>query len=467
MPNADVNLKDARSKPLLTGGHPGVAHGASPAAREAELQRVEGMKIAQTAVQSIGISTRDPWGPPISLPQYALAVSLIFTKATNQTIIVGTPPKHVLSTSILWNSLVHDKRFTQIPMSKAAPGDIIIGSGWQQGADGYAGIVVDHGRIVNNSSQGVQDNSSLVEIQRGHPGMVFFRYTGVPGHRSYPLANAGFDPNEPRLPAGQPGGGQWTSATQPDKTDSEVAGVQPPPVLQKPKAANILDNGTIVHRDGHHVSPVQTWKDKNGKAIFSKDVTDRLDEFRIGSDDIDHTNSSAHRSYNRRAQEITDQFLEDAKKAGIDPSTLTGEEAREFAEKLIRELEADGYLSKFNLMVKEGKGTSEALNAMRDAALAEGILKETGIGKVSQWMGEKAGVASEHLPGALKALGLAAAIMEFISEAKTKGLKAAARTQYYRFGDLLGQTPEEDQAMRQKASHWFYRMLGAKDDDKD
>ena len=30
----------------------------------------------------------------------------------------------------------------------------------------------------------------------------------------------------------------------------------------------------------------------------------------------------------------------------------------------------------------------------------------------------------------------------------------------------LGQTPEEDQAMRQKASHWFYKMIGAEDDDQ-
>jgi hypothetical protein len=26
-----------------------------------------------------------------------------------------------------------------------------------------------------------------------------------------PLANVGYDPNEPRIPAGQPGGGQWTA----------------------------------------------------------------------------------------------------------------------------------------------------------------------------------------------------------------------------------------------------------------
>ncbi len=152
-------------------------------------------------------------------PEYALAVSLIFTKATNQAILLGTPPKHVLSTSILWNSLAHDRRFSQVPMSEVAPGDIIIGSGWQQGADGYAGIVVDHGRIISNSSQGVRDNSGLVELQRSHPEMAAFRYVGFWNYyRSKSLANAGFNADEPRLPAGQTGGGQWTAGMAPSKT---------------------------------------------------------------------------------------------------------------------------------------------------------------------------------------------------------------------------------------------------------
>jgi hypothetical protein len=171
-----------------------------------------GAEIAQTAIQSVGMSTRDGWSPHMRPPDYALAVSLIFTKATNQAIILREPPSHVCSTSILWNSLAHDKRFEQVPMSEAAPGDIIIGSGWQQGADGYAGIVVDHGRIISNSSQGVQDNSSLVEIQRGRPEIAAFRYVGFWNYySSKSLVNAGYNPSEPRLPGGQPGGGQWTS----------------------------------------------------------------------------------------------------------------------------------------------------------------------------------------------------------------------------------------------------------------
>jgi len=172
------------------------------------------------------MSTRNFGGPFIGPPEYALAVSLIFTKATEQTIMLGTPPNHVCSTSILWNSLAHDKRFTQVAMSEAAPGDIIIEPGWKKAADGYAGIVVDHGRIVSNSSHGVQNDSSLIEIQRNRQDLAIFRYIGVQGYLSYPLANTGDNDDEPRLPAGQPGGGQWTSADRQEYIEGYKKGVK-------------------------------------------------------------------------------------------------------------------------------------------------------------------------------------------------------------------------------------------------
>jgi hypothetical protein len=180
-----------------------------------------GPAIARAAVQSIGVSTKKLYGPPARSPEYALAVSLIFTKATNQCIILGTEPPHVLSTSILWNSLLHDSRFKQIVISNAMPGDIITQSGWHQ-ATGFAGIVVDHGRIVSNSSRGVQDNFSLAEIQRAYPAMAVFRYLGVQKFANSSLANSGYDPDKPRVATGQTGGGQWTSG---DRQTTGLKGV--------------------------------------------------------------------------------------------------------------------------------------------------------------------------------------------------------------------------------------------------
>jgi hypothetical protein len=212
MNNSTLNLENPRApKPLRPGSHPGSAQGASAAAREEELQRVEGMKIAQSAVQGIGMSTKEIRGTGLNNPNYALAVSVLFTRATNQRIMLGTEPSHVLSTSLLYNSLLLDSRFMQVPVSRAAPGDIVVQSGSLP--DGDAGIVVDHGRIVSDSGNGVRNNSSLVELQRRLPPTLLFRYIGVqkyPGYTLAILANSGFNPDEPRLPAGQPGGGQWT-----------------------------------------------------------------------------------------------------------------------------------------------------------------------------------------------------------------------------------------------------------------
>jgi hypothetical protein len=171
-----------------------------------------GPQIAQAALQSIGMSTRKFGNPLMGPPEYALAVSLIFTKATHQAILLHEPPDHVCSTSILWSCLAHDKRFDQIPMCQASPGDILIEAGWQAAAHGYAGIVVDHGRIVSNSDKGVRDDGSLLEAQRHHRDMAVFRYVGFRNYyRSKPLANAGYKSDEPRQPAGQPTGGQWAT----------------------------------------------------------------------------------------------------------------------------------------------------------------------------------------------------------------------------------------------------------------
>ena len=198
-------IKSPRSSGQSDGGQ-----GTDTDAEEKEPQSAYGPQIAQTALQSVGLSTKNFGGLFTGHPEYALAVSVIFTKATEQAIMLGTAPRHVLSTSLLRNSLLHDKRFRQVPMSEAVPGDIILESGGRQ-ADGYAGIVVDHKRIVSNGRQRVQNNSSLLEIQRNHQEIAIFRYIGVQRFPSYTLANAGYNPDEPRIPAGQAGGGQWTT----------------------------------------------------------------------------------------------------------------------------------------------------------------------------------------------------------------------------------------------------------------
>ena len=96
-------------------------------------------------------------------------------------------------------------------MSEAAPRDIVIVSHPTE-TDGYVGIVVDRGRVVSNSNKGVQDDISLAELQRRGIEMTAFRYVGLWNYyHSKPFDNAGFNQAEVRIPAGQPGGGQWTA----------------------------------------------------------------------------------------------------------------------------------------------------------------------------------------------------------------------------------------------------------------
>jgi hypothetical protein len=123
-----------------------------------------GPKIAQTALQCIGLSTRDILGRNSIKTEYALAISVIFTKATHQRILLHEPPLHVLSTSILYNCLLGDKRFTQIPLGQASPGDIIIATHKSDKA-GYAGILIDHSRTVSMTPPGaIQANSNQFKV---------------------------------------------------------------------------------------------------------------------------------------------------------------------------------------------------------------------------------------------------------------------------------------------------------------
>jgi hypothetical protein len=173
---------------------------------------IYGPQIVHTALQNIGVPIKEIANRRNGYPEYAGAVSVIFTKATNQDIIPGQQPRNVLSTSILRNSLLHDSRFEQVPIGEAAPGDIVVESGGNRAA-GYAGIVVDRGQIVTMGASGVpQYDSHLMRTWYYKDGITLFRYLGVQKKRASTFTNANFNPDEPRIPAGQPGGGQWALA---------------------------------------------------------------------------------------------------------------------------------------------------------------------------------------------------------------------------------------------------------------
>jgi len=90
MHNSTLNLENPRApKRLPSSGHPGFGQGVSAAAREKELQRLNGVKIAQSAVQGIGMSTKDIRGSWMDNPNYALAVSDKQSRSVNGGIFIG------------------------------------------------------------------------------------------------------------------------------------------------------------------------------------------------------------------------------------------------------------------------------------------------------------------------------------------------------------------------------------------
>ena len=79
---------------------------------------------------------------------------------------------------------------------------------------------------------------------------------------------------------------------------------------------------------------------------------------------------------------------------GVDPGKLTGKEAEEFADNLVKGIMKDEYAAGFIAMIKEGRGTTKELNALRSAFLKSqgkaGWLKEFRMGKALPVIGTMA-----------------------------------------------------------------------------
>jgi RHS repeat-associated protein len=214
---------------------------------------------------------------------------------------------------------------------------------------------------------------------------------------------------------------------------------------------------------GHHVSPVENWKENK----FSKDVQQVLDSHTVGTEGH---NNSGHGQYNKRTNEITKSYIE---RVGKDPSGLSGKEAREFADGLVKEIQgtSDPYVSKFNTMVAEGKSPVEIQKWSREykAGVKVGSIKDAwhlgdgkfmGKGGVVGGAKKVFGAIGQKLPGYLRVAAGAAMVSEFSSDLQAgESVGEAARTQYYRFGSLEGNTPEEQREVDKQRSDGFFNWL--------
>lgn len=147
-------------------------------------------------------------------------------------------------------------------------------------------------------------------------------------------AKAGFDPNQPRVPAGSSEGGQWTGL------DEEFGGDDPripsdatPDDEWKPHVQYVQ----IAPRGGHHYVPRAVYNSR--ERSLSADARDVFDKSRTGPlyAEPPHGWSRAHEIYNDAVAERLDQFLTENK---IQPERTTSDQARNFVNEILRSNDA-------------------------------------------------------------------------------------------------------------------------------
>lgn len=223
------------------------------------------------------------------------------------------------------------------------------------------------------------------------------------------------------------------------------------------------------NRPPHHQVPVSVWRENK----FSTDVQKVLDDATIGKVSVSH-GGAAHVQYTERVKAITQDYVS---KSGVNPSGLSGKEARAFADGLVNEIKStnDPYVKGFNQKVGAGATQKELQKWGREykakvfagrtkdvwfsrqkgnlAFLGKGGRAMSGLKAASSYVGRK-------LPGALRLAAAYGAISEFSSDLNAgEPVSEATRTQYYRFGSLMGETPEENREKNKNRSESFFNWM--------
>lgn len=128
------------------------------------------------------------------------------------------------------------------------------------------------------------------------------------------LRKYGYNPQEPRVPKHEPGGGEWTHVSandDPNEVSSDVWFRAQP------------------YAEGHHWVPKTVYQ----KRRFSSEVVEVFDKSRSGplANPTVNYNSSEHRQYNVAVNELLDAFLDKMK---ITDQTMTPSQAEEFVQEV-------------------------------------------------------------------------------------------------------------------------------------
>lgn len=150
---------------------------------------------------------------------------------------------------------------------------------------------------------------------------------------------AKYNPNKPRVPAGDPDGGQWTGG---EGGSAQSRGIDDDRVLSDADPARLIpgadyasadDAGSSRGRGGHHIVPQSLYRDwsPEARSVLQREVIGPIDNklVQTGTDgnSIRHLYDSQHRQYNRALTELSERFL---RENSIDPRCMTSAQAPEF-----------------------------------------------------------------------------------------------------------------------------------------
>jgi hypothetical protein len=133
---------------------------------------------------------------------------------------------------------------------------------------------------------------------------------------------AGFNPDQPRVPAGNPDGGQWTNGVR-DIAPSTVEEEQEERVQFAQLGGTLTDaDGVPYYRPGgHHEMPQAIYKNwdlqRETRKIFDESSTGKVGAtLRLTPDGVRQGNvwdgdGGLHRAYNEAVKELSDRFLRD------------------------------------------------------------------------------------------------------------------------------------------------------------
>jgi hypothetical protein len=163
-----------------------------------------------------------------------------------------------------------------------------------------------------------------------------------------PADHDGYDPNQPRIPAGHPDGGQWTSG------GVSSGGINDPRILSDATPDNEWIPGADYAGVGHHFFPRASWKDlplpAETRGVFDKAVSGPLAPKVWSKQErkwLQHTYDEAHREYSKAVDELFHNYM---RRNHIRSRRMTPAQAERFIEAIHNS--SDLRIRRYNEMIK-------------------------------------------------------------------------------------------------------------------